>query len=206
MNEYNIHGGIVTIPGNAQIERLEMHGGVINLYGRTGRLIHSGGIINRFDKKSPSEPRILFRDRIVYKDRVRYVPRDKIVYKPRDPEEVKKELQQLRGQAKFYMEKCDALEQENLSLVAELEQEDRVKLTERIAELENKLKAAKSRESQLKHRAKEAERRAAQTQAHVWDEFRPTKEACRLLYENLKAFLDCETDADIFDAVARNPA
>ena len=186
---YNIHGGVVSIPGDT--ERIEMHGGIINLYGKVGRLIQQGGIINRFAEMGiKQDPKVVYRDRIVYKDRVVYKDREII----RDSAESAKELKQLRGENKWIKQKLEELEQENLSLVAELEETDRQALISKVADLEDKLKAARNREHVLIQQRKEADRRAQQTIANVWDEYRPTKEACRQRYENLKAFLDCETD------------
>ena len=185
---YNIHGGIVSIPGDT--ESIDMHGGIINLYGNVGRLIQHGGIINRFDRSS--EPKVQYRDRVVYKDRVVYRDREKVVV--RDREECQRELRELRGAFKWWKAKADALEDENNELKQELEDTERTKLLREIEDLQDKLKAARNREHVLIQQRKEADRRAQQTIATVWDEFRPTKEACRQLYENLKAFLDCETE------------
>ena len=186
---YNINGGLIDIPGGA--ETVEIHGGIINLYGRVGRLIQQGGIINRFAEMGvKQEPKVVYRDRVIYKDRVVYKDREII----RDSAESAKELKHLRGENKWIKQKLEELEQENLSLVAELEETDRQTLISKVADLEDKLKAARNREHVLIQQRKEADRRAQQTIASVWDEYRPTKEACRQLYENLKAFLDCETD------------
>ena len=185
---YNINGGLIDIPDGA--ETVEIHGGVINLYGRVGRLIQHGGIINRFAKSS--EPKVEYRDRVVYKDRVIYRDREKVVV--RDREECQSELRELRGAAKWWQAKADALEEENKELKQELEDTERTKLLREIEDLQDKLKAALNREQVLIHQRKEADRRAQQTIANVWDEYRPTKEACRQLYDNLKAFLDCETE------------
>ena len=185
---YNIHGGIISIPGDT--ESIDMHGGIINLYGNVGRLIQHGGIINRFARSS--EPKIQYRDRVIYKDRVVYRDRDKVVV--RDREECQSELRELRGACKWWKAKADALEEENKELKQELEDTERTKLLRDIEDLQDKLKAALNREQVLIHQRKDADRRAQQTIATVWDEFRPTKEACRQLYENLKAFLDCETE------------
>ena len=188
---YNIHGGVVSIPGDT--ERIEMHGGIINLYGRVGRLIQHGGIINRFadtDGQSQQQPKVEYRDRIVYRDVIKY--RDKVVI--RDREDCQKELRELRGAVKYWQSKADDLEQENKDLKQYLDDTERDKLLREIEDLQDKLKAALNREQVLIHQRKEADHRAQQTIATVWDEYRPTKEACRQLYENLKAFLDCETD------------
>ena len=185
---YNIHGGIISIPGDT--ESIDMHGGVINLYGNVGRLIQHGGIINRFARSS--EPKVQYRDRVVYKDRVVYRDREKVVV--RDREECQSELRELRGAVKWWKAKADALEEENNELKQELEDTERTKLLREIEDLQDKLKAALNREQVLIHQRKEADRRAQQTIANVWDEYRPTKEACRQLYDNLKAFLDCETE------------
>lgn len=190
---YNIQGGIVSIPGDT--ESIDMHGGIINLYGRVGRLIQHGGIINRFadadgQLQQPQQPKVEYRDRIVWKDKVVY--RDKVVI--RDREDCQKELRQLRGAVKYWQSKADNLEQENQELKQYLDDTERTKLLREIEDLQDKLKAALNREQVLIHQRKDADRRAQQTIATVWDEYRPTKEACRQLYENLKAFLDCETE------------
>jgi hypothetical protein len=187
---YNIQGGFVSIPGDT--ESIDIHGGVINLYGRVGRLIQHGGIINRFADADgrPQQPKVVYRDRIVWKDKVVY--RDKVVI--RDREDCQKELRELRGAVKYWQSKADNLEQENQELKQYLDDTERDKLLREVEELSDKLKAALNREQVLIHQRKEADRRAQQTIATVWDEYRPTKEACRQLYENLKAFLDCETE------------
>ena len=186
---YTINGGLIDIPGGA--ETVEIHGGVINLYGRVGRLIQQGGIINRFAEMGvKQEPKVVYRDRTVWRDKIVY--RDKVVI--RDREECQKELRELRGASKWWQAKADALEAENKELRKELEDTERTKLLREIEDLQDKLKAARNREHVLIQQRKDADRRAQQTIANVWDEYRPTKEACRQLYENLKAFLDCETD------------
>ena len=186
---YNINGGLIDIPNGA--ETVEIHGGVINLYGRVGRLIQHGGIINRFAEMGlKQEPKVVYRDRIVYRDVIKY--RDKVVI--RDREDCQRELRELRGAAKWWQAKADALEEENKELKQELEDTERTKLLREIEDLQDKLKASHNREQVLIHQRKESDRRAQQTIATVWDEYRPTKEACRQLYENLKAFLDCENE------------
>ena len=177
---YNIHGGTATI--NVDAERIEMHGGIINLHGNVGRLIQHGGIINRL--AGGSWNKVEYRDRVVYKDRV-------VI---RDREDCQQELRQLRGAVKWWEAKAETLEEENKELKQELEDTERTKLLREIEGLQDKLKAALNREQVLIHQRKDAERRAQQTIATVWDEYRPTKEDCRQLYKNLKSYLDCETE------------
>ena len=112
----------------------------------------------------------------------------------RDREDCQKELRELRGAVKYWQSKADDLEQENKDLKQYIDDIERDKLLREIEDLQDKLKAALNREQVLIHQRKEADRRAQKTIATVWDEYRPTKEACRQLYENLKANLDCETD------------
>ena len=190
---YNINGGVITIPGDT--ESVEIHNGIVNLYGRVGRLIHHGGIINRFADvdgrpQQPQQPRVEYRDRIVYRDVIKY--RDKVVI--RDREDCQRELRELRGAAKYWQDKAEALSEENKELKQELDDTERTKLLREVEDLHIKLKASHNREQVLIHQRREAEKRAQQTIASAWDQYRPTKEACRQLYENLKAFLDCETD------------
>lgn len=191
---YNIHGGVVSIPGDT--ECIEMHGGIIHLYGKVGRLIQHGGIVKRYadvdgrPQQPQQQPRVEYRDRIVWKDKVVY--RDKVVI--RDREDCQRELRELRGAAKYWQAKAEALSEENRELKQELEDTERTKLLREVEDLQIKLKASHNREQVLIHQRREAERRAQQTIASAWDQYRPTKEACRQVYENLKAFLDCETD------------
>ena len=156
-----------------------IHGGVVSIPGDTERIEIHGGVINLYGRVG----RLIQQGGII--NRVEII---------RGSAESAKELKHLRGENKWIKQKLEELEQENLSLVAELEETDRQALISKVADLEEKLKAARNRENVLIQQRKEADRRAQQTIANVWDQYRPTKEACRQLYENLKAFLDCETD------------
>ena len=126
------------------------------------------------------------------------VYRDRVIYKDREVEKIsedcQQELRQLRGAVKWWKAKAETLEEENKELKQELEDTERNKLLREMESLQDKLKAALNREQVLIHQRKEADRRARQTIGKVWDEYRPTKEACRRVYENLKAFMDCETE------------
>ena len=132
--------------------------------------------------------------KVVYKDRIVYRDREKIVYRDKPQKEYEKELNQLRSTAKQLQLKCDALEAENRELTQIIEETERQKLLRQIEDLKEKLHKARQRENVAVQQRKEAERQAQQTIANVWDQYRPTKEACKQLYENLKAFLDCETE------------
>ena len=192
--KYNIYGGVVSIPGDT--EHIEMHGGIIHLYGKVGRLIQHGGIVKHYadvdgrPQQPQQQPKVEYRDRIVYRDVIKY--RDKVVI--RDREDCQRELRELRGGVKYWQDKAEALSKENRELKQELDDTERTKLLREVEDLQIKLKASHNREQVLIHQRREAEKRAQQTIASAWDQYRPTKEACRQVYENLKAFLDCETD------------
>ena len=88
--------------------------------------------------------------------------------------------------------KCDALEAENRELTQIIEETERQKLLREIEDLKEKLHKARQRENVAVQQRKDAEREARIAKSQVWDDFKPTKEACKQLYKNLKAFLDCE--------------
>ena len=158
---------------------------------------HYGGIIQRriliYGKDAVAQqhtqqpkPKVAFKDRVVYRDR------EKIVYRDKPQKEYEKELNQLRSTAKQLQLKCDALEAENRELTQIIEETDRQKLLREIEDLKEKLHKARLRENVAVQQRKDAEREARIAKSQVWDDFKPTKEACKQLYKNLKAFLDCE--------------
>ena len=60
--EYNIHGGVNTVTGD--VERMEVHGGVVRLKGNVGTVVHTGGVI--YDQ------RVEYKDRMSAKERYEY--------------------------------------------------------------------------------------------------------------------------------------
>ena len=195
--DIHIHGGVV---GNIHCEGdVHMHGGIVQRMAVKGDFKHYGGIIQRriliYGKDAVAQqhtqqpkPKVVFKDRIVYRDR------EKIVYRDKPQKEYEKELNQLRSTAKQLQLKCDALEAENRELTQIIEETERQKLLREIEDLKEKLHKARQRENVAVQQRKDAEREATIAKSQVWDDFKPTKEACKQLYKNLKAFLDCEDD------------
>lgn len=200
--DFHMHGGVVE---DVQVNGdLHMHGGVIERLVVKGdcqqfggiverRVIMGGGTVIQQPTRSP-KTRVIYKDRVEYRDRIVYRDREKVVYRDRTSEDVAKELRTAKGQAKYWLQKAETLEGENARLRQVLEDTERQKLLDEIDDLREKLKKARQRENVAVQARKDAERRANQTIANVWDQYRPTKEACKQLYENLKAFLDCETE------------
>lgn len=193
--DIHIHGGVV---GNIHCEGdVHMHGGIVQRMKVEGDCKQYGGTIQRrivIDGEAAvaqqhtqqPKPKVVFKDRIVYRDR------EKIVYRDKPQKEYEKELNQLRSTAKQLQLKCDALEAENRELTQIIEETERQKLLGQIEDLKEKLHKARQRENVAVQQRKDAEREARIAKSQVWDDFKPTKEACKQLYKNLKAFLDCE--------------
>ena len=193
--DIHIHGGVV---GNIHCEGdVFLHGGIVQRMNIEGDCKQYGGTIQRrivIDGETAvaqqhtqqPKPKVVFKDRIVYRDR------EKIVYRDKPQKEYEKELNQLRSTAKQLQLKCDALEAENRELTQIIEETERQKLLREIEDLKEKLHKARLRENVAVQQRKDAEREARIAKSQVWDDFKPTKEACKQLYKNLKAFLDCE--------------
>ena len=178
------HGTIAHLDGTNN--HIDNYGNIAHNEG--GRVIVAGS----YQRMEP-QVKVVYKDRIVYRDRVVY--RDRPAGKPTGTVAIKEEeLRTLRGQAKYWLQKSEELEGENTRLKKELEDTERQKLLREIEDLKDKLKKARQRENVAVQQRKDAEKQARQTIANVWDQYRPTKEACKQLYENLKAFLDCETE------------
>ena len=196
MNEdIHIHGGVVGTV-NCQGD-VHMHGGVVERMNVQGDCKQYGGIIQQKiviegeaavaqQHTQQQKPKVVFKDRIVYRDR------EKIVYREKSSKECEKEMNKIRGISKHLQEKCDILEAENSELAKLLEATERQKLLREIEDLKGKLHKARQRENVAVQQRKDAEREARIAKSQVWDDFKPTKEACKQLYMNLKAFLDCE--------------
>ena len=193
--DIHIHGGVVE---SVQAARdVIIHGGVVERLTAHGDCKQYGGIVERKIIQTGAnanyqEPKVIYKDRIQWRDRIVYRDREKVVYKT--PKEAADELRTVKGQARYWLKKSEELEAENKQLKLALEDTERQKLLAEIDDLRGKLKRARQRENVAVQARKDAERRANQTIANVWDQYRPTKEACKQLYENLKAFLDCETE------------
>lgn len=200
MSDYDNNGIIshLTLNGCTVIN----HGTIAHLDGTNnhidnrGTIAHNEGgrviVAGSYQRMEP-QVKVVYKDRIVYRDRVVY--RDRPAGKQTGMVTIKEEeLRNLRGQAKYWLQKSEELEGENTRLKQELEDTERQKLLREIEDLKDKLKKARQRENVAVQQRKDAEKQARQTIANVWDQYRPTKEACKQLYENLKAFLDCETD------------
>lgn len=176
-----------------QVMHLTLHdctvvnrGTIINMDGSSNQIENRGTIINN------NGARVIYKDRVEYRDRIVYRDREKVVYRDKTPKECEKELRQLRGTAKYLQQKCDELEAENKELTQAIEDTERQKLLREIDDLKEKLHKARQRENVAVQQRKDAEREARVLKSQIWDDFKPTKEACKQLYKNLKAFLDCE--------------
>ena len=125
-------------------------------------------------KEEPPEPTIIYRDKIVYKER------EKVVYRDRLPEECEKELKELRKLTRYYEGYAEKLEEEI------------AKQDKRIARLNEQLEKALNRERVAVMSRKDAQKELERIMANQWDSYRPTKEEVRRYYNVLLALLDCE--------------
>lgn len=126
-------------------------------------------------KKEPPEPTIIYRDKVVYKER------ENVVYRDRLPEECEKELKNLRKLTRYYEGYTQKLEEEI------------AKQDKRIARLNEQLEKALNRERVAVMSRKDAQKELERIMANQWDAYRPTKEEVRRYYNVLLALLDCET-------------
>lgn len=195
----NVHGGIVQsleVAGDAII-----HGGIIQKLIVHGNCTQYGGIVNQrvimaagttatakaepnsaqptteprtAQKNEPQEPTIIYKDKIVYKER------EKVVYRDRLPEECEKELKELRKLTRYYEGYAQKLEQEI------------AKQDNRISRLNEQLEKALNRERVAVMSRKDAQKELERIMANQWDAYRPTKEEVRRYYNVLLALLDCE--------------
>lgn len=196
----NVHGGIVQsleVAGDAII-----HGGIITKLIVHGNCTQHGGIVNQrvimaagptdrakaepnsaqpttepraAQKEEPPEPTIIYKDKIVYKER------EKVVYRDRLPEECENELKDLRKLTRYFEGYAQKLEQEI------------VKQDKRISRLNEQLEKALNRERVAVMSRKDAQKELERIMANQWDAYRPTKEEVRRYYNVLLALLDCET-------------
>ena len=196
----NIHGGIVQsleVAGDAII-----HGGIITKLIVHGNCTQHGGIVNKrvimaagpsdtakaepnsaqpttepktAQKEDPPEPTIIYKDKIVYKDR------EKVVYRDRLPEECEKELKDLRKLTRYYEGYAQKLE-------LEIAKQDK-----RISRLNEQLEKALNRERVAVMSRKDAQKELERIMANQWDAYRPTKEEVRKFYRVMLQLLDCET-------------
>ena len=198
----NVHGGIVQsleVAGDAII-----HGGIITKLIVHGNCTQHGGIVNKrvimaagptdtakaepnsaqkqdapytvkAQGKPTPEPTIIYKDKIVYKER------EKVVWRDRLPEECEKELKDLRKLTRYYEGYAQKLEQEI------------AKQDKRISRLNEQLEKALNRERVAVMSRKDAQKELERIMANQWDAYRPTKEEVRRYYNVLLALLDCET-------------
>ena len=196
----NVHGGIVhtlTVTGDADI-----HGGIVKQLIVHGNCTQYGGIVNQrvimtagptdrakaepnsaqptteprtAQKEEPPEPTIIYKDKIVYKER------EKVVYRDRLPEECEKELKELRKLARYYEGYAEKLEQEI------------AKQDKRIARLNEQLEKALNRERVAVMSRNDSQKELERIMANQWDSYRPTKEEVRKFYRVVRQLLDCET-------------
>ena len=194
----NVHGGIVQsleVAGDAII-----HGGIITKLIVHGNCTQHGGIVNKrvimagptdtakaepnsaqpttepkmAQKEEPPEPTIIYRDKVVYKER------EKVVYRDRLPEECEKEMKDLRKLTRYYEGYAEKLEEEI------------AKQDKRISRLNEQLEKAINRERVAVMSRKDAQKELERIMANQWDSYRPTKEEVRRYYNVLLALLDCE--------------
>ena len=196
----NVHGGIVhtlTVTGDADI-----HGGIVKQLFVHGNCTQYGGIVKQrvimaagptdtakaepnsaqptteprtAQKEEPPEPTIIYRDKVVYKER------EKVVWRDRLPEECEKELKDLRKLTRYYEGYAEKLE-------LEIAKQDK-----RISRLNEQLEKALNRERVAVMSRKDAQKELERIMANQWDAYRPTKEEVRRYYNVLLALLDCET-------------
>lgn len=126
-------------------------------------------------KEEPPEPTIIYRDKVVYKER------EKVVWRDRLPEECEKELKDLRKLTRYYEGYTQKLE-------LEIAKQDK-----RISRLNEQLEKALNRERAAVMSRKDAQKELERIMANQWDAYRPTKEEVRRYYNVLLALLDCET-------------
>ena len=126
-------------------------------------------------KEDPPEPTIIYKDKIVYKER------EKVVWRDRLPEECEKELKDLRKLTRYYEGYAQKLEEEI------------AKQDKRISRLNEQLEKALNRERVAVMSRKDAQKELDRIMANQWDAYRPTKEEVRRYYNVLLALLDCET-------------
>jgi hypothetical protein len=129
----------------------------------------------RMARGEPPEPTIIYKDKIVYKER------EKVVYRDRLPEECENELKDLRKLTRYYEGYAHQLEQEI------------DKQNKRISRLNEQLEKALNRERVAVMSRKDAQKELERIMANQWDAYRPTKEEVRRYYKVLLALLDCET-------------
>lgn len=192
-----IHGGIITkliVHGNCT-----QHGGIVNK-----RVIMAAGPTDtakaepnsaqkrdapytaqtqgkptnepRMARGEPPEPTIIYKDKIVYKDREKV----EVVWRDRLPEECEKELKDLRKLTRYYEGYTQKLE-------LEIAKQDK-----RISRLNEQLEKALNRERVAVMSRKDAQKELERIMANQWDAYRPTKEEVRRYYNVLLALLDCE--------------
>lgn len=198
-----IHGGIITkliVHGNCT-----QHGGIVN-----ERVIMAGSPTDTAKAKAEpnsaqkqdapytaqtqgkptteprmarGEPRTAQKEEptIIYKDKIVYKEREKVVYRDRLPEECEKELKDLRKLTRYYEGYTQKLE-------LEIAKQDK-----RIARLNEQLEKALNRERVAVMSRKDAQKELERIMANQWDAYRPTKEEVRKFYRVVLQLLDCET-------------
>lgn len=127
-------------------------------------------------KEEPPEPTIIYKDKIVYKER------EKVVFRDRLPEECEKELKDLRKLTRYFEGYAKKLEQEI------------AKQDNRISRLNEQLEKALNRERVAVMSRKDAQKELERIMANQWDAYRPTKEEVRKFYRVVRQLLDCETN------------
>ena len=156
---------------------LEVHGGVINLYGRAGAINQFGGVMN--DKRSQSPGTTI---KTVYRDRV--VFRDKIVY--RDADELSDGI---------WIDKIARLENEHEAEVKDLRAEIAL-LKERLQGALDAYHGVCQSVSCCQGTVPRQTTAKVQSPGSNWDDYKPTKAECEAVYKNFKVWMECEEELE----------
>jgi predicted RNase H-like nuclease (RuvC/YqgF family) len=175
----NIHGGIVSNVTVRSGGKCVIHGGVVErlvIQGNT-KVEQHGGLVyyeNEGDAAKP-QPKIEYRDRVVYRDVVRYVKKD-------NPD-TQQRLQELTA-------RCEELKKKNEALLEELKGLDNNTLLADNIKMAKAMKRAKNRERVLIAQRDEAIARL--NRSNPWDEFEPSAYAINKVYKTMCAFTEID--------------
>jgi hypothetical protein len=174
----NIHGGIVSNVTVRSGGKCEIHGGVIECLVALGntKVEHHGGLIYvKGGNEVKPQTKIEYRDRVVYRDRIKVVNKD-------NPETLQR-LQELTA-------RCEELEKRNEALLEELNGLDHDTLLRDNIKMAKAMKRAKNRERVLKAQRDEALARL--NRSNPWDKFEPSAYAIKKVYKTMCAFTEID--------------
>lgn len=178
----NMHGGIVSSVTVRSGGTCEIHGGIVERLVIRGnkKVEQHGGIIESIFYENEGfatqpQTKIEYRDRVVYRDRIKVVNKD-------NPETLQR-LQELTA-------RCEELEKKNEALLEELNGLDHDTLLADNIEMAKAMKRAKNRERVLKAQRDEALARL--NRENPWDKFEPSAYAINKLYKTMCAFTEIE--------------